>query len=167
MTVLLCAAAAYEMRKVYFDYNLLNMQSAGLPAVVFEGKLIEANKQNTNSNVKSVLFGAVIATNLSQAAMLEQQLTNLPAVAGVESLTHYLLENQTNKLVMIGQIKNDLANLRFLPADESFALIGEQQTALHVAPQKLLRGVTVINATFPIVAIVGQILHVYEPADQG
>src|SRR5688572_5273813 len=32
----LCGAATYQARKVHFDYNLLNMQSEGLPAVVFE-----------------------------------------------------------------------------------------------------------------------------------
>src|SRR5205814_1347380 len=38
LTLALCAAAATQLRKVHFDYNLLNMQSAGLPSVVFEKK---------------------------------------------------------------------------------------------------------------------------------
>ena len=59
------------------------MQSEGLPAVEFEEELID-------STPKSVLFGAVIATNLQQAAALEQQLTNLPAVASVDSITGFL-----------------------------------------------------------------------------
>src|SRR5258706_4423097 len=69
ITVLLCALAATQLRKVYFDYDLLHMQSQGLPAVVFEQKLID-------STPKSVLFGAVIATNVQQALYLERQLTN-------------------------------------------------------------------------------------------
>src|SRR5258706_233034 len=69
ITVLLCALAATQLRKVYFDYDLLHMQSHGLPAVVFEQKLID-------STPKSVLFGAVIATNVQQALYLERQLTN-------------------------------------------------------------------------------------------
>ena len=67
------------------------MQSEGLPAVEFEKELID-------STPKSVLFGAVIATNLQQAVALEQQLTNLPAVASVDSITSFLSEDQTRKL---------------------------------------------------------------------
>ncbi len=33
ITLVLCAAAIVPARKIYFDYNLLNMQSEGLPAV--------------------------------------------------------------------------------------------------------------------------------------
>src|SRR5439155_2711663 len=76
-TLVLCAAAATQLPKVKFDYNLLHMQSAGLPAVVFEEKLINANSSSTNASAKSVLFAAVIATNLQQVATLEQQITNL------------------------------------------------------------------------------------------
>src|SRR5260221_10632641 len=71
LTLALCGVAATQLHKVFFDYNLLNMQSAGLPAVVFEQKLID-------STPKSVLFRAVIATNLQQAVSLEEQITNLP-----------------------------------------------------------------------------------------
>src|SRR5207248_5388417 len=76
LTVGLCVLAATQLRKVYFDYALLHMQSAGLPAVEFEKKLL-------NSADKSVLYGAVIATHLQDAARLTERLTNLPAVAGV------------------------------------------------------------------------------------
>src|SRR5437763_9187473 len=106
VTIVLCGLAATQIGKVYFDYDLLNMQSEGLPAVEYEMLLINANKQSTNAS-KSVLFGAVIATNLQQAALLEEQLTNLPSVAGVESITRFLAEDQTKKLAMINQIKQD------------------------------------------------------------
>jgi len=116
VTVLLCAVAATQIRKVYFDYDLLNMQSEGLPAVEYELLLINANKQSTNAT-KSVLFGAVTATNLQEAALLEEQLTNLPSVAGVESLTRFLAEDQTRKLEMIRQIKQDLCTIHFQEQD--------------------------------------------------
>ena len=95
LTLALCGLAATQLHKVYFDYNLLNMQSAGLPAVEFEKDLISAaNAPNqTNASPKSVLYAAVVATNLQQAVALEQQLTNLPAVAGVESMSKYLAED--------------------------------------------------------------------------
>jgi hopanoid biosynthesis associated RND transporter like protein HpnN len=116
VTVILCALAATQIRKVYFDYDLLNMQSEGLPAVEYELLLINANKQSTNAT-KSVLFGAVTATNLQEAALLEEQLTNLQSVAGVESLTRFLAEDQTRKLEMIRQIKQDLCTIHFQEQD--------------------------------------------------
>jgi len=116
ITIVLCALAGTEIRKVYFDYDLLNLQSEGLPAVEYELLLINANKQSTNGS-KSVLFGAVTATNLQEAALLEEQLTNLPSVAGVESLTRFLAEDQTRKLEMIRAIKQDLCTIHFQEQD--------------------------------------------------
>jgi hypothetical protein len=110
ITLALCAAAATQLHKLYFDYNLLHMQSEGLPAVVYEEDLIK-------STPKSVLFGAVIATNLQQAAALEQQLTNLPAVASVDSISTFLSDQQTNKLALVGDIKEELASVRFSEPD--------------------------------------------------
>jgi len=111
LTLALCALAATQLHKVYFDYNLLNMQSKGLPAVEFEKELID-------STPKGVLFGAVIATNLEQAAALEQQLTNLPAVASVDSITSFLSEDQTRKLTLVGDIKQELGTVRFADPDQ-------------------------------------------------
>jgi predicted RND superfamily exporter protein len=122
--VALCAVAALQIHKVYFDYNLLHMQSAGLPAVEFEKKLLD-------SADKSVLFGAVIATNLEQAVALEEQLTNLSSVAGVESITRFLCENQTNKLELVGEIKKKIASITFLPADQKPVNIPELSATLY------------------------------------
>ena len=110
LTLALCALAATQLHKVYFDYDLLNMQSKGLPAVEFEKELID-------STPKGVLFGAVVATNLQQAAALEQQLTNLPAVASVDSITSFLSEDQTRKLTLVNDIKQELCTVRFAAPD--------------------------------------------------
>jgi len=110
VTLGLCALAATQIRKVYFDYDLLHMQSEGLPAVVYEQKLLD-------STPKSLLFAAVIADDVQQAISLEQQLTNLSTVAGVESITRFLAEDQTHKLEIVGQLKRDLASLQFLDPD--------------------------------------------------
>ena len=106
----LCVAAATQLHKLYFDYNLLHMQSEGLPAVVYEEDLI-------HSADKSVLFGAVTATNLEQAVALEQQLTNLPAVAEVTSIAGRLHEDQTGKLGLVNDIKRELATVHFAEPD--------------------------------------------------
>jgi uncharacterized protein len=130
ITVVLCALAATQIRKVYFDYDLLNMQSEGLPAVEYEMLLINANRQSTNAS-KSVLFGAVIATNLQQAAVLEQQLTNLPSVGGVESITRFLAEDQTEKLEMIKLIKQDLCTIHFQEQDGNPVNVPELSRTLY------------------------------------
>ena len=118
VTAVLCGLSVARFGKVQFDYNLLNMQSAGLPAVVFEKKLI-----NTASN--SVLYGAVVATNLQQAAQLERQLTNLTTVANVRSMSQFLAEDATPKLALIRQVKADAAAVQFAPRDPRPANVAE------------------------------------------
>ena len=124
LTVALCALAATQLHKVYFDYNLLNMQSEGLPAVEYEKDLID-------STPKSVLFGAVIATNLQQAAAFEQQLTNLPAVSSIDSITGYLSEDQTRKLRLVDDIKQELRTVRFADPDPNPVDLQELSATLY------------------------------------
>jgi hopanoid biosynthesis associated RND transporter like protein HpnN len=133
--VVLCALAATQIGKVYFDYNLLNMQSAGLPAVEFEKDLITATNASskTNSSPKSVLYAAIIATNLAQAVAFEQQLTNLPAVAGVESMSKYLAENPTRKLALIAEVKKELCSVHFDEPDAKPVDLTELSRALYAA----------------------------------
>ncbi len=134
VTLVLCGLAATQIGKVYFDYNLLNMQSAGLPAVEFEKDLISATNaapNQTNATPKSVLFAAVIATNLEQAVALEQQLTNLPAVAGVESMARYLVEDQTRKLALIGELQQEIASIHFAAPDPAPVNLNELSRTLY------------------------------------
>ena len=133
ITGVLCILCATQIHKVYFDYNLLNMQSAGLPAVEFEKKLIFADSSvpGTNGQNKSLLYAAVIATNLQQALTLEQQLTNLPAVAGVQSITRFLGEDQTRKLALVNEIKQVLAELHFAVPDTAPVDISQLSLTLY------------------------------------
>ncbi len=110
--VITCSLAVTQLSKVYFDYNLLNMQSAGLPAVVFEQKLID-------SADKSVLFGASVADTLPEAIAREKQfkaLTN--TVADVESVAAFMTPDQGDKLKLITQIKQEVATLQFELPDQ-------------------------------------------------
>jgi len=106
IVIILCGLAATQMHRVYFDYNLLNMQSAGLPAVVFEQKLID-------SADKSVLFNAVVADSLKEADELEKKIKQLPTVADVQSIASFLNQDQNQKLKIIRQIKQEVAPLQF------------------------------------------------------
>lgn len=109
-SVALCLLAGLQMRRVYFDYNLLNMQSQDLPAVIFERKLIE-------SASKSVLFAAVVSESLDESARLASQLTNLPSVASIDSMTPFLRGDQTTKLALIGEIKAEVSSIQFAAPD--------------------------------------------------
>ncbi len=105
--VVTCLLAGWQAKKVYFDYDLLNMQSKGLPAVVYEQKLI-------NSADKSVLYCAVVATNLDEAVRLEAKINTLTnVVADVESIAGYLHQNPNQKLALISQIKAEVKPLTF------------------------------------------------------
>ncbi len=121
LTVALCGLALVSARRVHFDYNLLNMQSEGLAAVVFEEKLIQAAASGpagaTNGSGRSVLFAAVITDSLQQALAVEERVRSLPSVGEVDSLARYLTENQEQKLRLIGQIKATLGSPHFAPAD--------------------------------------------------
>ena len=86
------------------------MQSPTLTSVVFEQKLI-------NSADKSLLCGAIVATNLEQAISLEAAITNLPTVADIEPpaemLDDFIKQNQRQKLGLIRAIKQEVAPLKF------------------------------------------------------
>lgn len=110
-------------RKVYFDYNLLHMQSHGLPAVVLEQKLLE-------SASKSLLYAAVVAKSKEEALQLESRLTNLPTVASVDAMAKYLIGDASGKLGLIGQIKEEVSSIRFPPMASDPANINELSRTL-------------------------------------
>lgn len=93
-----------------FDYNLLHMQSEGLPSVVFEHKLIAGAE-------KSALYAAIVCDSLEEAKALEAQVRALPSVASTDSMVRFLAEDSAQKLVLIRELKEELAALRFAPVD--------------------------------------------------
>lgn len=107
---ILCALAATQLHKVHFDYNILKLQSTSLASVQTEEKLIRSAGQ-------SLLYGVVVADSAPQAVQLERQITNLPAVASVETMANFLAQNPTNKLRLIGEIKHEVAPLQFKEPD--------------------------------------------------
>jgi len=125
ITATLCVVALLQFPKVHFDYNLLHMQTKGLPAVVFEQKLI-------NSAEKSVLYCAVIAKSLTEALELEDRITKLPAVGSVDSMARYLSEDQTRKLELVGEIKKEVAPIRFAEVDQDPVNVPELSRTLWI-----------------------------------
>ena len=109
--VVTCVMAASELRQVKFDYNLLDMQSDGLAAVVYEQKLIDSAE-------KSVLFAAVEADSPDEAVQLEKKIRALTnVVTDVESIAGFLSQNQSAKLQLISEIKHEVAPLQFNAPD--------------------------------------------------
>ncbi len=124
VTLALCLVALVRFNRVHFDYNLLNLQTRGLPAVVFERKLIKSAE-------KSALFCAMITDSLAEAARLEARATNLPAVASVQSMTLYLTEDQTRKLELIGEVKKAVASIHFAELDSGPVDVPEFSRTLY------------------------------------
>jgi hopanoid biosynthesis associated RND transporter like protein HpnN len=110
ITVTLCLVALLGARKLYFDYNLIQMQSPTLPSVVFEKKLVSS---------KSLLFAAVVADSLTNAVALQQRIEKLPTVAETEPpfYKNFLDPDQAQKLDSINRIKTQIADIDFKPPD--------------------------------------------------
>lgn len=104
---LLCIPGLLRLR---FDYNLLNLQSANLPAVVFEKKLLETSD-------KSALYGAVLATNAQEAVALAAKIRELPSVGSTETMARFLTEDAQPKLALIRAVTNTTARIRFPEPD--------------------------------------------------
>lgn len=104
---LLCIPGLLRLR---FDYNLLNLQSANLPAVIFEKKLLETSD-------KSALYGAVLATNAQEAVALAAKIRELPSVGSTETMARFLTENPQPKLALIRAVTNTTSRIRFPEPD--------------------------------------------------
>jgi hypothetical protein len=125
ITVVLCVLALVQARKVYFDYNLIKMQSPSLPSVMFEQKLLD-------SADKSLLYGAVIADSLTNAVDLMEKIRKLPTVADIEPPFYGdFLADQREKLKLVGQIKQEIAPLQFNTPDTQPVKIYELSRTLY------------------------------------
>ena len=125
-TIGLCLLSLLAYPRLYFDYDLLNMQSKGLAAVVFEKKLI-------NSTPKSVLYAAVVADTAEQAVDLEKKLLQLPTVSEIESMAPRVLGDQAEKRRIIGEIKQDISSIHFAPTDMKAVDLAELSRTLSTA----------------------------------
>ncbi|HXG46270.1 MAG TPA: MMPL family transporter [Methylomirabilota bacterium] len=110
-------------RKVGFDYNLLHMQSAGLPAVIFQDKLL-------HSSTKPVVYAVVTARSITEATNLLAHLTNLSTVASVDSLVGFLTEPAATKLDTLREIKALVGEIQFVPTDRAPVAVSDLNLSL-------------------------------------
>lgn len=115
--------ALTQLSKLRFDYNLLNMQTQGIPSVIFERKLID-------STTKSAIFAAVVADNFEQAVELEARIKTLPTVSSVDSIASLLLEDQSRQLELIRDIKQIVNPIQFALIDVDPANLAELDQTL-------------------------------------
>lgn len=118
VTVALSLLAAVKLPTITFDYNLLHMQNEALASVAYEHKLIASAE-------KAVLYGAMVADTLEEAADLERRARELPTVSTTDSMARFLSENQTEKLRLVGEVKAAVAGLRFAEVDVSPVNLGD------------------------------------------
>lgn len=125
-TIVLCVLAATQIRKVKFDYNILKLQSTSLASVQTEEKLI-------HSAGESLLYGVLIADSPAEAVKLEQQVTNQcqDVVGSVITMADYLVQNPTDKLRLIGEIKRELEPLQFKKPDTNLVDLDDLSLTLY------------------------------------
>lgn len=105
------ACIIFAFPRIYFDYNLLNMQSRDLPAVVLERRLI-------NAATHSVIYGIVMADDSEEALRLQRQIEELPSVSHVQSAAQFMEDDGVSeKLERIGRIKEIAEPLQILPPE--------------------------------------------------
>ncbi|MEY3275696.1 MAG: hypothetical protein RL153_962, partial [Verrucomicrobiota bacterium] len=118
VTVALSLLAAGKLPTISFDYNLLHMQNEALASVAYEHKLIASAE-------KAVLYGAMVADTLEEAADLERRARELPTVSTTDSMARFLSEDQVEKLRLVGEVKAAVAGLRFAEVDPSPVDLGD------------------------------------------
>lgn len=119
----LTLASLILLPRITFDYNLLNLQTEGLPAVGIEEKLIQ-------SGAESLLQGVVIADSLEEAAELQAKLEALPPVSHVSSMVDYLAEDQSRELQLVRDIKAKAADLELAPRSTGEMDVAELDSTL-------------------------------------
>ncbi len=144
-------------RGVPFDYNLLNLQSRDLPAVVLEKKLITTAE-------KSVLYCAVVTDSLEEAVRLEERLKggDQKTVATADSMAIYLAEDPSAKLERIGRIKSLLAPLQFPVLDAGPVGLSELSAVLWSLQGYLGLGVQYAREEGADEAVVGEMVALRE-----
>jgi hypothetical protein len=106
------------------------LQSKGLPAVIYEKKLLFSGQ--------SVLSAAVVADSLQEAREIEEKVKKLPTVASVDgddrgdSIFALLTGDQTAKLRTVDAIKKEISDLHFSMVDDGPVRLHDLSATLYV-----------------------------------
>lgn len=101
LIITLWMGAMIWVKRVPFDYNLLNLQSQNLESV--------ALARNLSSNF---IAGMIVAENMEDARTKTDALSKLPTVRSVQSPVQMLPVDQTEKLNILKEIETELSKVK-------------------------------------------------------
>jgi hopanoid biosynthesis associated RND transporter like protein HpnN len=115
-TIILCLASIYPLLHVKFDYNLMNLQAKGLESVEYAYKLMR-NTDNPG------YYAVAMASSAADAAAKTRALEELATVDRVVSFNSLVPEDQSRKLAMIADIRNELSDVKPVPYEENLQVM--------------------------------------------
>jgi hopanoid biosynthesis associated RND transporter like protein HpnN len=116
ITVVLCIASIYPLRRVTFDYNLMNLQAKGLESVTYAYKLMRSSEN-------SGYFAVVTAGSAAEAQALAKRLEALPTVDHVVSLNTFVPDDQQQKIALLHALRDELADVKPVPYEEDLRVM--------------------------------------------
>jgi hopanoid biosynthesis associated RND transporter like protein HpnN len=131
--VIISGLLGWQMRRVKFDYNLLNLQNPRIDSVQLAVEM-------TNNPTLPFTFGVIIADDMGQAAELTKELEAKPTVASVISPANILPEDQATKLVTLREIKRALDQIQITADPKSSVNLKKAKTTLQTILEYSLDG---------------------------
>lgn len=116
LTIVLCAASIYPLRRVTFDYNLMNLQAKGLESVTYAYKLMRSSEN-------SGYFAVVTAGSAAEAQSLTKRLEALPTVDHVVSLGSFVPDEQPEKIALLRALRAELSDVKPVPYEEDLRVM--------------------------------------------
>ena len=104
--LLITGVSVTAIGRVYFDYNLLNLQAKGTESVEWEKKVIEHSE-------RSSWYALTTASSLEQVLEKEKIFETLPSVRKVDSLSDLIPEHQQDRIRSIAALKPLVKNFEF------------------------------------------------------
>ena len=116
LALILSLLCVVPLMRTGFDYNMMNLQAKGLESVTYAYKLMRS-KENSG------YFAVATASNREEASELTGRLEKLPAVDHVVSLLTFVPAGQDEKLAVISDLREVMAEVRPVPYDEDLRVM--------------------------------------------
>jgi len=108
--VVITTLSAVFMSRVFFDYNLLNLQAKGTESVVWEKKIL-------NHSQRSSWFAVTTADSLENVRRKEKTFKSLPGVRKIRSIEDLIPENQEIKIPAVLELEPLVIDYDFMLED--------------------------------------------------
>lgn len=125
VSLVFVALAAFSLRHVRFDYNLLNLQSRNTEAVKYELKILQDAK-------RSAWSANMVADTVEEARKKQRAAEALSTVGEVESIVSVMPGDQEEKIKYIRTLSPLLKTLQVVPEDEPVVLKPLLQTMKRI-----------------------------------